>query len=724
MQTEEDTSPLRPEWLSIADTKVQVMGVNWTWTPNSRWVNEARFGYNRFWQNDNVGDYQKSAASYGLDSGVTDSRLFGFPRIDIGGFDYMGGNSSWPLYTIPNYTYQVVDNVSVTHGSHNIRFGGEFRRGGTDNFRARFGRGRIVFEDTTDLKGNDITALEAFLEGIVDHGQILSGDTHRNITMNAFGAFIQDDWRIRPRLTLNLGLRYDLTLPIKDANDLIANFIPNRGLIQVGKGIGSPYATDWNNFSPRIGFAWDLFGTGKTVIRAGGAIIYEQPTIREFIDRGGLNENPSGAIGVTPGNGTIQVFSRSVPGSGLTTAWLAKTPLFDTSPGGSCDQANPCDVFGVLPHLATPYVATWNLNLQQELTKSTVLQMAYVANRGIKLYSHRDINQTIGPLSAQCYFNEDDSYDGCRQDFRPYVLNCTSGVGPCLPWVGYANYLENMGNSIYNGLQVTLTQKSFHGLNILAGYTWSHAIDNGTSNRSGYPQDSNNFNAERGNGDYDIRHRFTLSLTYELPNWKTPLQLGEGWTVTSIVNLQSGEPYNFYDSFDDTSFTGEFLDRWNFFGNPSDVHWTVDPSKQPTYLYGDAATSNPLCTAHAAPGADLDFLGCFLDGSVVITPPTYGTFGNMRRNIFRGPAYANWDMSFTKRWRLSERMNLQLRGEFFNILNHPNFDLFTMPTDLSDPVFGINDLAVVKATPDVGAANPVVGSGGSRHIQLGVKIIW
>jgi len=318
--------------------------------------------------------------------------------------------------------------------------------------------------------------------------------------------------------------------------------------------------------------------------------------------------------------------------------------------------------------------------------------------------------------------------DGCRQLARPFVQNCPpptgAGLGgPCLPWVGYANFIENMGNSIYHGLQVTVTQRAFKGLNLLAGYTYAHAIDNGTSNRSGYPADSTQFELERGNGDYDIRHRFTLSLAYELPKLKAPLQLGEGWQLTSIVNLQTGEPFNYYDSYDDISYTGEFLDRWNFFGDPNDVHWTSDPAKQTKYYDYTVAPSVPQCAAHASQ-SQLAYYGCFVQGSAVITPPENGTFGNMGRNIFRGPGYANWDMSVSKRWKLTERVDLQLRGEFFNILNHTNFDLFTMSTDLSDPVYSIFDLGVVKATPDIGASNPVVGSGGSRHIQLGAKISW
>lgn len=729
LQTEEDTSPIRPEWLSLADTKVQVMGVNWTWTPTSAWVNELRFGYNHYWQLDNVDDYKKSAADYGLNTGVTDPRLFGLPLIDIGPLFEMGGNSSWPLFTTPTKTYQAIDNVSLIRGRHNFRFGGEFRHGGTDIFRARHGRGLISFDDTHDDDDNVLVpALVNFLQGnFGDQGfaEVLTGDIARHVTMTAFGAFVADDWRITPRLTLNLGLRYDLSLPIKDANDLIANFLPGQGgLIQVGQGIDAPYATDFNNLSPRIGLAWDVFGTGKTVLRAGGAIIYEQPTIREFIDRGGLNENPSGLPGVTPGNGNITLVQRELDDTAaLGAAWNAGTPLFAGALANPCDIDSPCDVFGVPYHLATPYVASWNFNVQQALSGSTALQVAYVGNRGIKLFSHRDINQSDPLLNFACYDNGDDSYRGCRQDTRPFVLNCTSGAGPCLDWARYATEMENLGSSFYNGLQVTLTQRAFNGLNFLAGYTWAHALDNATTNRSGYPQDNRTFRPEWGNGDYDIRHRFTFSMSYELPHLRAPLQLGEGWQLTTIVNLQTGQPYNFYDSFDDISFSGEFLDRWDFSGDPNDVHWTNDPAKQITYLYGDDATGNPRCAAQNR-NPDLDFYGCFVSGSAVITPPAYGTFGNMRRNIFRGPAYANWDMSVAKRWKLTESVSLQLRGEFFNILNHPNYVLFSSRTDVSDPVFGINDLGVVNATPDVGAANPVVGSGGSRHVQLGMKLIW
>jgi hypothetical protein len=187
----------------------------------------------------------------------------------------------------------------------------------------------------------------------------------------------------------------------------------------------------------------------------------------------------------------------------------------------------------------------------------------------------------------------------------------------------------------------------------------------------------------------------------------------EGWQATSIVNLQSGEPYTLGDFNDDISGTGEYNDRWNMTGPASNIHWS--PSTTIPYF----PSGDPACAPYTDPG-QLAYYGCFVSGSTVITPPDAGTQGNMGRNIFRGPAFANWDFSLAKVWKLNERVKLQFRGEVFNILNHANFDVFTMNTDLSSP----SSVGLVIFTPDVASSNPVIGSGGSRHIQLGAKIIW
>jgi Carboxypeptidase regulatory-like domain/TonB dependent receptor len=708
-QVEEDAFPLRPDWLSTASPTTQVFGVSWTWTPSSRWINQARFSYNRFNESIQPLDHNVNPTAYGLNTGVTDPRLFGFPRINPGSsnFNYMGGNSSWPLDTTPTSTENVSDTVSYTAGKHAIRFGGEFRYGSVNYLRAGYGRGRIDFSD-----------LESFFAGDVRRWRLLYGDATRDVNLKAFGLFAQDDYRIFPRLTLNLGLRYDVTYPLQDSRNLLANYVPTAGLVQVGKGISSPYGTNYDNVSPRVGLAWDMFGTGKTVLRASAGVIYEQPSIRTFMfNGGGLNLNPTtAALGVTPGNGTINSFLE-ISSDSTPIHWDGPGTIFPASSGATCSIDNQCTVFAVNPHIKTPYVANWNLNIQQALTPTTLLQVAYVANHGVKLYSGTDINQVNPALD-----------DETETIGRPLVTNCPvaqGGLGlggPCFPYIGYLNYLSNQSTSSYNSLQITLTKRYSHGLYLLAGYTYAHAIDTATSNLAGVPPNSLNYGADRGNGDYDIRNRFTLSATYALPSIKSKWQMLEGWQVTSVAMLEGGLPYTLGDFNDDISLTGEFNDRWNMVGSPSNIHWSAR-NPIPYFPFEDA-DGNPLpgnsaCLPYASLG-QLQTYGCFVSGSTIITPPEYGQFGNMGRNIFRGPSFRNWDFSLSKIWRLHERVSMQLRGEVFNILNHSNFDTLTMNTDLSTPTTA----GTVVFTPDVAAANPVIGSGGSRHIQLGAKIIW
>jgi hypothetical protein len=712
-QTEEDGIFLRPEFLSVADTKNSVVGLNWTWTPSATWVNQASFGFNNMWQAISTGDHNVDAATaYGINTGITDPKLGGLPCIVFSDFDNLGGSCGWPLETTPNYNYQFNDNVSWTKGAHQIQFGGEVRHGGTNNYRASNARGQIRFRSLTN-----------FLTGTVRDGKLLQGDPTRHVTLNSYAGFIRDDWRVSKRLSLNLGLRYDVETPIKEEHNLIANFIPSVGLEQVGKGIDSPYNTKWTNFSPRFGLAWDVFGTGKTVFRAGTALIYEVPPIRMFINSTGLNLNPTGATGVNTGD--ISVFSRTLSASQIN--WSTAGPVFDLTSTASqtCDASSSCDVLGVLPDIKTPRVLSWNANIQQQLTKTTVLQVAYVGQKGMDLYSHRDINQVDPTLD-----------DGSEQFGRPFTQNCPIALGgagrggPCYPWIEYAAMIENLGASTYNGLQVTLTQRSWKGLEFLMGYTYAHAIDNGTSNLSSdAPQDAFNYNAMRGNGDNDIRHRLTLALTYNLPEHKAPFGLLSGWQATSIVTLEGGKPYDPYDGSNDISGTFTYgYEHWNFAGNPKDMKASTSGIPYfPGSSFGPGAdgtdspggvVNNAACLAHASLSQLQDY-GCYQMGSAVMTPPEPLTFGNMGRNILRGPAFYNWDMSVTKLVKFNERVKMQIRAEGFNILNHPNFYASSATSRVASGTVG-----TLVFTPDVYQANPVVGSGGSRHIQLGLKLIW
>ena len=745
---EEDTIPIRPQWLSTTSPTTQVFGVNWVWTPNSIWVNEARYSFDSFSEAIFPLDHNVNPQSYGINTGVTDPTLFGFPRINPGTdeFDYMGGNSGWPLETTPSKTQNWSDTVSYTAGKNTLRFGGQFMYGDVDYFRATEARGRVDFSDLTD-----------FVAGTPDRWERLYGDPQRNVSMKSFGLFVQDGYRVTPHLTLNLGLRYDVTFPIKDSRDLLANYVPTEGVVQVGRGISSPYPTKYNNISPRLGFAWDMFGTGKTLLRGGGGVIFEQPSIRTFMfSGGGLNLNPTtAALGVTPGNGSINSFLVISTDTSQINWGTGPGPVFPSSATEGCSLSSQCNVFAVAPNFRTPYVENWNFNIQQALSPNALLQVAYVGNHGVDLYSVLDINQ-VNPNSL---LEDPNNCDHCESAGRPLNTNCSvaqGGLGlggPCFPYIGFLDQLGNQGNSVYHSLQVTFTKRYSHGLYFLAGYTYAHAIDTATSNTpSNTPQNNLDYAAERGNADFDIRHRLTFSLAYDLPSRKSPLQMLQGWQVASIVTLEGSEPYTLYDFGDDISLTGEFEDRWNISGPPGNVHWSpTTPLNyiQPTAFNTDAnqnvisgATPQAQQCVNAAMAAggqaaanqlngnpNFENLtgfpssagGCYVEGKTVLTPPAPLTFGNMGRNIFRGPSFREWDFSIAKIWKFSERVKVQIRGEFFNLLNHPNFDVFSLNNDLSVPAA----VGTAIFTPDLGtASNPVLGTGGSRHIQLGAKIIW
>lgn len=737
-EIEEDASPVAAQWLTQAQPITQVFGVDWAWVPNSRWTNDVRFSYNSFYEKIAPVDSNVSPTTYGLNTGVTDPRLFGFPRINAStsDFNYLGGNSSWPLWTTPSHTENYSDTVSYTHGKHTIRFGGIFSTGGVDYLRAGNGRGQVNFH-----------FLEDFVAGTpVRSWSLQTGDPARDVSMKSFGLFAQDDFHVTRRVTLNLGLRYDVTSPIRDSKNLLANYDPSQGIVQVGHGISEPYQTNYNNISPRLGVAWDIFGTGKTVVRSGFGMIFVQPSIRTFMfGGGGLNLNPSGLDKIiSNADGT----TTTVAGTGnLTTSlvsgapselinWSQEGPIFPVSGATSlttCSTDVPCTIFGVDPHLHSPYVINWNVNIQQALTPNTLLQVAYVANHGVKLYSTVDPNQADPNLVVN---NPDYEIAGdnsaIEQLARPLTTNCPTSVlgglgtgGPCFPYIGFINFLGNQSSSSYNSLQVTLTKRYSKGLYLLAGYTYGHAIDTAgeTTNLADVPQNSQDFAAERASGDYDIRHRFTFSATYELPSIKSFAQMLEGWQVTSLVTLQGGYPISFYDDGNDLTGTGEGFnnagnDRWNIIGDPSKFHFA------PNIPIPLADPSDPACVAAVHGDAGLQEAleangGCYVVGGTVLFPNAKGTYGNMGRNIFRGPGFNNWDASIAKIWKISERFKLQFRGEMFNVLNHPLFSGSSIRKDLYSSTFG-----EIRGTPDVWASNPVIGSGGSRHIQLGVKLVW
>ncbi|PYX97964.1 MAG: hypothetical protein DMG71_01655 [Acidobacteria bacterium] len=731
--TVSDASQLQPKWLTQIHTRAQVFGTNWTWVPSSAWVNEARFGYNRLYQPTFTSDHNVPATAYGINTGVTNPLYFGLPRINIAPFYIFPqelGGFNWPKVQGPDTRFQFVDHVSYTRGKHAIKFGGELHRDGFSGAAYGGVRGRIKFGFGVNDVFPGATSLEDFFAGVPDKGSQLVGDPTRHIHNWGYATFVQDDWRLSKTLTLNLGLRYELNTVVKEDHNLLGNFDPARGLQQVGRGLNAPYNGDHNNFAPRMGFAWDVNGTGKTVVRGGGGVIYETVNWESFLalnNSMGISTIPTGAIIDASGNtagGSIAVGTVNFPGSSLN--WdpaITGNPgtVFPTTPINCF--ANPCSVLGMSRNLRTPYVAHWNLGIQHAFTNNLSVEATYVGNHGSDLVGIRDINQNVPANDVL----------GDEQSGRPF-----NGQ---FQYLSFIYQMENIYRSNYNGLQTTLTARNYHGFTAVIGYTYSHSLDDVGANWDfgaglGLPTDSNHPEREYASSDFDMRHRFTLSMTYAIPGKKSFAQLLEGWQLNSIVSLYGAQPFGVMDAGSDVSLTGEANDRWDFFGNPKDFKSTA--TGLPFFAgSGDPTnpTSNAACNAQAlaldggvAGGPATSALagfGCFANRGSFMIPPPFGTFGTMGRNIFRDTGFHNWDFSVAKNWKFGERFGAQFRAEFFNVLNHPNFaNPFGGQNGWAhnDPSAG--SFACACATPDVAASNPVIGSGGSRAVQLGLKLLF
>ena len=772
--TVEDFPELQQKWLSDIHTRAQVVGGNWIWTPGMRLVNEVRVGYSRLYQPTLPGDLNTPASSYGLNTGVSGPYTGGLPRIGFGGYFFPGlGGFKWPKFQGPDSITQVVDQIAYTAGKHSMKFGCELHYNRVNNAAYGNARGSITFLGGNAFAGSAqfpaSSPLEDLLAGLPFKSSVEVGNPTLHLHNWAYAGFFQDDFRATKNLTLNFGVRYEFSSVPQEANNLLGNFDPNLGLIQVGhNGISSLYNPDHTNFGPRAGFAWDVFGNGRTVLRGGGGLIYETVNWQSWVafnNAFGPGSVPTGAPidatgdvsvqgGITTGNVTIKNFLTNVP-------WDSpSTPLY----GGDTVNCflSPCPIMTVDRNLTTPYVWHWTFNVQHSITPNLSIEAAYVGNHGSNLMGTRDINQppvgsgwttnqpgSAGTLTA-CLASASAGYNNCAVDSGYEQTNA--------PYFAKFPYLANifqMGNvyrSNFNALQVTLNARNFHGLSMVAGYTYAHALDDVAANwdfgyGSGLPQNAHNVSAEYANSDFDIRHRGTFSLTYAIPGRKGYGQALEGWEVNSIITLQTPQFWGPMDEGTDAAGVGPLPVsppantpiRWSYYragtnapGNPSDFKSTKGGTGIPHYT-GSSIPSQCTGAAQAVDGnaavgpsqASLALFGCYWQGNSVMIPPPLGQFGNMSRNIFPDNGFKNFDFSLAKNFRFGETMRLQFRAEFFNILNHPNF---------ANPYggqngFGLNDPSAGSfgcgcATPDIAAANPAIGSGGPRSIQLGAKFVF
>ncbi len=733
-----DFFELLAQFRTKVHSRAQTLAGHWAWTPSSTWANEFRGGFTHYLLQILPDDL---TFPYKINTGISNPLLSGIPdvRVQLGGgfFTQLGSFHNFPKIVGPDKVYDFIDQVSYLRGKHAFKFGGELRDDLVHQATFRAGRGRVKFAD-----------LESFLAGTPTNATFLAGDPTRNITQWLYAGYAQDDWRITPRVTINLGFRYEYQAVPSDSKNLLGNWEPNVGLEQVGKNISSIYKGDHRNFSPRVGVAWDVTGKGTTIVRVGGSIVYDLLSMSTFMSQQNTQNTVTLGLGTVPAGATIITCSTScqtttgvpvvtnpagnlvttgvtIPGPSLT--WKDQTTaIYPSSVTGlvQCGDGNtplngkrnpgPCDTFAMNRNFRTPYVENWTLGIQHAFSGKLGLDVTYVGNHGTKLPGVVDLNQA-DPITGVTPF------------------------GAKFPYLGFINYLSNFYGSTYNGLQSTLTSRNYHGLDFVVGYTYSHALDDLSSNWVAFlPQDSAHPLLDHASGDEDIRHRFTVSVTYSLPEKKTRSQLLEGWQLNTIITLQSGQPWNVNDQGNNFSTTNELSDRWDFFGNPSDFK-SIGPNGLPCFGLGPnspcpgtipAACTNAATKVGASTLAALNTAGyCYMVRNSILIPNGFNTFGTMGRNIFRDTGFHNVDLSVSKSFKFGERAKAQFRVETFNVFNHPNFANPNGGTSTygqgatADPsqagAFGCG-----CATPDNAAFNPVLGSGSNRAIQLGLKFIF
>jgi hypothetical protein len=688
-----------------------------------RTVNELRAGYSLVYTNSFGRNPVKDS-----DVGITRANAGAYPglgaiRIGTGALA-IGNSGTFADSEIDNSAITLVDILSLSRGRHNIRTGGQVISYRTDN-TSNFGRrGSITFQNFNN-----------FLLGLASNSGNSEGITKRFWRAADYSLFLQDDWKLAERLTLNLGLRYELNLPAYETRGALATFDPElyRPRMEVdasGNPVGPPSAgfvqagnvipqydlpevpnvdkrvftnLDPNNFGPRVGFAYAPFASGRLSLRGGYGVFYSRASLNYLTNT--VNSPPSYA-------------NRRSPAGALV---LLENPF---SPLPTQDQF-PVILPGTLSsftferRLRTPYFHQYNVSLQTELSRELLLEVAYVGTRGRNLFRNVRINQARLASPAQPIINA----------VTGQVITTNTPTNALLraPYQGVDiagfQQFQNSANSAYNSLQISLTRRLSQGLQLLASYTYAKSLDNASGSGQGTFDTAfilgNQFDdlANRGVSDFDRTHRFVLSYLWDLPRPAFGVRSRAGrllfsnWQLAGIITAMSGQPFDIVDSAAGSFYFGANL-LPNALSRPSwapgatrDTAMTNVPAG---YYFNPLAFVRPVVQAgQPIPSAN----GVAFAGA-------QGTdIGNVGRNVLRGPRQINLDFSVIRRFTFSEAKSVEFRAEFFNLFNQVN---------LSNPISNLNSASINPSTGqiiDPGDFGRITStSNNPRLIQLAVKL--
>ena len=591
------------------ETVKDFVTVNHTHAFGPALLNEARFGLTG-----QDGSTSPAAAlnpeAFGIGNGV--DRPVGLPQMNVAGGLIFGGPAVYPQGR-DDTLYVVNDTMTYAAGRHSLRAGGEYRRFLNDNFAE--GTGLFNFP-----------SVPAFIAGTANAFSITLGEQRSHITEDAVASFAQDHVRISPNLTLDLGLRYEWHVTPTERDDHFVVFDAARAwLVRVGVDVDKIYQENDANVEPRLGVAWTPSADGRTVVRAAIGRAVDQPSTTVVRDTAG---NPPFAIPLTA-SGSINLANA----------------VATTRPVGLAPVT-------VDPRFRNSSLRTWNVNVQRQLARDMAAMVGYFGSSGRDMRISRNINQPV---------------DGVR----PFAaVSASSPTSPGAP-LGNITQVESTGFSSYNALWASVTKRLSGGLLFDTSYTWSKSLDTNSLNSSGFAvQNGDDIPNQYGLSDFDARHRFVLSATYELPF--AGHTLTRGWQLATIVQAQSGNPVNIVTN--NSSLNG--------------VPNTVRPD-----LVG--------------PIRIIGSVDRWFDPSAFAA---VNRFGNLGRNVVIGPAFLNTDLSVVKTMTVANSYRLQLRADVFDLFNHANFG--PPGNVVGTPTFG----KITRTRLPTGEA------GSSRQIQLAIKV--
>jgi hypothetical protein len=560
-----------------------------------RAVNSLRLGFNRYFHQVLQQNHTTDVDSrWGVAWLAVRPQDLGFPGLTVAGLSHIGDLTQLPLSRRSN-TWQMADGLDLVRGAHGLKIGADIRYTQLSAILDYYTRGALSFLGAISGSG-----MGDLLLGFPTFGLQSQSDNPQTLRTTAYDAYLQDDWKIARRLTLNLGVRYEYDAPPVDPTNRMSILdLETHQIVRVGTG-GVPRSglkPDRNNFAPRAGFAWTP--AEKLVVRGGYGVYYDAGML---VVNSSLYFNPP-------------YFNLQLAFPTATSLVTLDNPFANGIPSAPSPNT-------LSPDLHTGYMQSWNLDVQRELSASTVVSVAYSGAKGTGLIRSLDLNQPLpGP--------------GAVFARRPY------------PQLGGIFFTESGGNSNFHALEASLNRSLAHGFSVLAAYTFSKSIDDtsaflGTVPDKNFPQDSRNSRAERALSSFDMRQRFTAAYLYNLPGrawWRRNIEL------RGIATVQSGQPFTPILRADNSNT-----------GNTGGIFGSDRPD-----LVGDPQLSHPTPAQW------------FNTAAFTIAPKYH--FGNAARNILEGPGSFTFDLALSRRFTVREGVNLSFDAEAFNLFNRANFDL-------------------------------------------------